>query len=164
MTLHLGERMLHDLQQIVGEECWAVVGGEGTGSVISLNIGARTLRTRPLHNPHLTELSRLHTAAYTLMIWCPWRIDSLSKVIAGSHMLNANDGPMVSGLKEICGNRIVNVVCAAPAYDMTIHFENRRSLVVHCSDIDLPDDRCYSFGTPRGDYGVYFDGKVVREE
>lgn len=44
------------------------------GSVISLKIGARTLRRKPVNNPHLTDLVRRYESAYSLMLWCPWRV------------------------------------------------------------------------------------------
>lgn len=158
--MDLYQRLTGELHALVGEECWGAVGGEGTGSVILLSIGARTLRARPVRNPHLSELCRLYDPASSLRVRCPWRIDSPSKVIAGSHMSNANDGPMVRGLQEICGQKIVAVLCPAPAYDLTIHFENRRSLVVHCSAIGVDYDDCYSLGTPSGWYTVGFDGDL----
>ncbi|NVD73742.1 hypothetical protein HUX88_24865 [Duganella sp. BJB1802] len=164
MMMRLGERLSCSVDATVGEECWGVVGGEGTGSVILLSIGERFLRRRPLTNPHLSELCRFYDAAYSLRIMCPWRIDSPSKVVAGSHMCNANDGPMVEGLKEICGQKILTVLCLAPAYDITIHFENQMTLMVHCSDIDCNYDEFYSFGTPSGYYVVGPDGNISFEE
>lgn len=162
--MDLKEILLHAIQDIVAEECWGVVGGEGTGSVILLSIGAQIPRPRPLSNPHLSELCRHHEGAYSLRIMCPWRIDSPSQVIAGSHMSNANDGPMVSGLEEICGEKIVAVICTFPGLDLTIQFENQRSLVIHCTEIGWDYDECYSFGTPKGYYSVGFDGEVSFEE
>jgi hypothetical protein len=164
VTMHMKEMLLLAIQNIVGEECWAAVGGEGTGSVILLSMGAQILRPRPIRNPHLSELCRLYDSAYSLRIRCPWRIDSPSQVISGSHMSNANDGPMVRGLEEICGEKIVAVICTAPAFDVTIEFENQRSLVIHCTEIGWEYDACYSLGTPGGYYSVGFDGDVSFEE
>ena len=157
---YISEMLLRELAAIVGEECWGVVGGEGTGSVILLSIGERTIRPRPLRNPHLSDLVRRYDSAYSLRIGCPWRIDSPSEVVSGSHMVNANDGPMVNGLASICGQNISAVVCCAPAFDLTIRFENQHALVIHCSEIDMAYDTCYSFGAPAGHYMVGFDGKV----
>ena len=65
---YVSEMLLRELSALVGEECWGVVGGEGTGSVILLHIGERTLRSRPIPNHHLTELVRRFDSAYTLRI------------------------------------------------------------------------------------------------
>lgn len=157
---NIGEMLLHDLSMIVGEECWGVTGGEGTGSVILLNIGARTLMQRPLKNPHLTELVRRYDSAYALRIRSPWRIDSALEVVSGSHLPNSNDGRMVQGLTTICGKIITSVSCSAPGFDLTIEFDNQHSLVIHCSEIGWGYDDCYSFGSPPGYYSVGFDGDV----
>src|SRR5450830_404551 len=148
---------LQALAALVGEECWGVTGGEGSGSVISLDIGARTLRGRPIPNPHLSELVRHYDSAYSLLILGQWRIDAARKIVSGSHLSNANDGPMVRGLAAIRGQIITSVSCAGPAYDLRIGFDNDHALVVHCSAIGLPGDRSYSFGTPAGHYTVHLD-------
>jgi hypothetical protein len=161
--MYIHYAFLRALSALIGEECWGVVGGEGTGSVISLNIGARTIRSKPLNNPHLSDLVRRYNSAYTLMLYCPWRIDSLSKVVSGSHMSNANDGPMVRGYASICGQTIQAVTCSGPAFDLRLDFENRHSLVVHCSSIDEHEGNCYTFGTPTGWFAVEPDGQLTLE-
>jgi hypothetical protein len=151
------------LSGLVGEECWGVVGGEGTGSIISLKIGARILRAKPHSNPHLSDLVRQNESAYTLLLYCPWRIDSLSNVVSGSHMSNANDGPMVRGYASICGQKIKAVNCCPPAFDLKLDFENEHSLVIHCSAFGMDGDVCYMFGTPQGWFSVGLDGCLAVE-
>jgi hypothetical protein len=161
--MYLQDAFLRDLSVLVGEECWGVVGGGGTGSVISLAIGARTLRRKPVNNPHLSDFVRRYDSAYSLMLWCAWRIDSKSDVVSGSHMSNSNDGPMVLGNKSICGQRIKAVNCSGPAFDLRLDFENQHSLVIHCGAIGKDYEECYTFGTPRGHYSVGLDGELTFE-
>ncbi|WP_147328081.1 MULTISPECIES: hypothetical protein [unclassified Duganella] len=161
--MSLRDAFLRDLSTLSGEECWGVVCGEGSGSVLGLNIGARTPKQKPVNNPHLSELVRRYDCAYSMLIWCPWRIDSESKVIAGSHMPNANDGPMVVGSQSICQQRITGVTYSSPAFDLRLNFENRYSLVIHCSAIGKNYEVCYSFGTPLGHYSVDLDGNLSFE-
>ncbi len=158
--MSLSDSLLRDLSTLIGEECWGVVCGDGSGSVLGLDIGVRTLKRKPTNNPHLSELVRLYDGAFSLLVWCPWRIDSDSKVVAGSHMANANDGPMVNGSQAICGQRIVAVTCSSPAFDLRLDFENRHSLVIHCGAIGKDYEDCYSFGTPLGHYGIDLDGEL----
>ena len=160
---HLTQILLRDLFAILGEECWGVVGGEGTGSVILLHIGVRTLRAKPVRNPYLSDFVRRYDSAYTLRIMCPWRIDSPTEVVAGSHMPNSNDGPMVKGFESICGKTVTSVSCSAPAFDLILKFDNLYSLVIQCSSIGWDSKKCYSFGTPAGHYVVALDGKIVFE-
>jgi hypothetical protein len=161
--MSLRDALLRDLSALVGEECWGVVCGEGSGSVLGLRIGVRTLKPKPINNPHLSELVQLYDGAYSMLLWCPWRIDSDSKVVAGSHMSNANDGPMVNGSQSICGQRITAVTCFTPAFDLRLDFENKHSLVIHCSAIGKDYEDCYSFGTPVGHYGIDLDGELSFE-
>ena len=161
--MSLCDALLRDLSALIGEECWGAVCGEGTGSVLGLDIGVRTLKRRPTNNPHLTELVRLYDGTYSFLIWCSWRIDSISKVVAGSHMSNVNGGPMVEGSQSICGQRIMAVTCSAPAFDLRLDFENRHSLVIHCSAIGWNYEDCYSFGTPDGYYRIDLDGELSFE-
>lgn len=158
--MSLQEAFLSELSALVGEECWGVVGGGGTGSVISLKIGARTLKHKPLNNPHLSDLVRKYDSAYSLMLWCPWRIDSNSNVVSGSHMENSNEGPMIRGYKSILGQKITTVTCSAPAFDLRLEFANRHTLLVHCSSIGKAYEECYTFGTPPGHYRVSLDGEL----
>ena len=161
--MHLRDAFLRDLLALVGEECWGIVGGEGTGSVIALRIGTRTLRQTPISNSHLSDLVRRYDSAYSLLLWCPWRIDSDSRVVSGSHMPNAKNGPMVVGSRSICGQRITAATCAGPAFDLRLDFENQHSLVIHCSTIGKDYDECYAFGTPLGHYSVSLDGELAFE-
>lgn len=161
--MDIDDAFLEALSALVGEECWGVVGGEGTGSIISLNIGARTPRSIPLKNPHLSDLVRQNESAYTLMIYCPWRVDSMSKVVSGSHMSNANNGPMVRGYGSICGQAIKAVICSGPAFDLRLDFENGHSLMIHCSAFGMDEDECYMFGTPQGWFTVGLDGRLTSD-
>ena len=153
---------LDALAALVGEECWGIVGGEGTGSIVSLKIGTRTPRARPLSNPHLSDLVRRYDSAYKLMLYCPWRIDALSQVVSGSHLSNANDGPMVRGYAPLLGQKIEAVTCRGPAFDLRLDFA-QHSLHVFCSAIGSDDDECYTFGTPHGWFKVALDGQVSFE-
>jgi hypothetical protein len=161
--MSLRDALLRDLSALVGEECWGVVCGEGSGSVLGLRMGVRTLKRKPANNPHLSELVRLYDSAYSMLIWRSWRIDAESEVVAGSHMSNANDGPMVSGSQTICGQRITAVNCSTPAFDLRLDFENKHSLVIHCSAIGRDYEDCYSSGTPLGHYGVALNGELSFE-
>lgn len=162
--MHLDESFLQDLSNLTGEECWGVTGGEGTGSMISLDIGKRTVRAKPMRNPHLTELVRCYESAYQLLLYCPWRIESSSEVFSGSHMSNQNDGPMVRGLEVIRGKTIQTITCSRPAFDLQIQFEGGISLVIHCSLIGMDEDECYVFKGKLGWYSVGFDGKLALEK
>jgi hypothetical protein len=69
--MSLCDALLRDLSALIGAECWGIVCGEGSGSVLGLDIGIRTLKRKPTNNPHLSELVRLYDGACSLLVWCP---------------------------------------------------------------------------------------------
>ncbi len=75
-------------------------------------------------------------------------------------MLNSKDGPMVCGFASICGQKIVAVYCSGPSFDLRLDFDNKHTLVVHCSSIDEPRDNYYTFGTPTGWFAVSSNGHL----
>ena len=56
------------LRQFIALPCWAVVAGEGTGSMVSLAFGDKTRRDKPLENIHLAEDYRLYSSGYSIFI------------------------------------------------------------------------------------------------
>ena len=75
-------------------------------------------------------------------------------------MSNENDGPMVSGLQYIRGEKVLAVTCSAPACDLRIMFVNGVDLVVHCSQIGMDNETCYSLNGPSGVFSVGSDGEI----
>jgi hypothetical protein len=108
----------------------------------------------------LSDLVRRYDSAYSMLIRCPWRIDSSVAVVVGSHMPNDNDGPMVARSRAICGHGIIAVTCEGPAFDLRLDFDNGHAIVLSCCSIGNDYDQCYSFGTPAGHYRVALDGVV----
>ena len=147
-----------ELSNLLGKECWGIVGGVGTGSVISLSIGKKIEKTVPSKNPHLSEIVRRYNSEYSIMISCPWRIESKTKILCGSHHRNESDGPYSKSFMQIIGKTISNIRCESPAYDLKLVFGNELSLIIHCSSIGMDEEECYSFGTPLGWFTVQLDG------
>jgi len=95
------------------------------------------------------------------MIHCPWRIETKTNILSASFMLNNNNGIMVEGLKEISGTTIKNVICASPAYDLRLEFSNETNLIVHCSNIGMDYNKCYSFNSLKNWYTVNYGGEIT---
>jgi len=154
---------IESLNNLIGMECWGVTGGEGTGTVISLNIGDKILRKKPSENPHLPELVAKYESSHGFMLHSPWRIESSTEIFSGSHMPNDNNGAMVNGLKKILGTTIKSVMCNKPAYDLRIEFSNEINLIVHCSNIGMDENECYSFKSLQNWYTVNYGGEITFE-
>lgn len=154
------EDFRNEVKNLSGKECWGVVGGPGTGSVISLSIGEKYPSKNPSKNTFLSDLVRSNDSEYSLLVSCPWRIEDSSEILCGSHHTNDNDGPYQSGFERIVGSNIIETYCSAPALDLRLDFSNGVALSVFCAEIGIDDDECYAFGTPNGWFTVFFDGRI----
>ncbi len=159
----LWDQFNEDLESMIGKECWAITGGEGTGSVISLNIGGRYPRDRPLRNPHVSELVRHFTAEYNLIIYSPWRVESSDAVLCGSHHSNDIDGPYQATFEQVISHKLIDIQCASPSLDLKLLFERDISLSVFCALIGMDDDECYVFDSSSCWYSIGFDGKISKD-
>ena len=153
-----------EISKLPGKECWGVVGGAGTGTVISLSIGDKYPKKVPSKNSYLSEVVRNNSSEYSLLVECPWRIESSTEVICGSHHTNEIDGPYLSSFRQITGVCIESVECNSPAFDLKLALSNGLILQINCCSIGADDNECYSFGTPKGWFGVCFDGVVNPEQ
>jgi hypothetical protein len=138
------------LMSLKGQECWAVVAGEGTGSHISLDFGKRIERARALRNPRLSEAVRRFTGEYGLFVRnCSWRLTVNAAIICTSRTPNDNDGVMVGGLQSLVGQFVRGAQADGPTYDLIIDFSDggRLQLFCDCFDQDRDGDN-YSFYAP----------------
>ena len=162
--MKLTEFFLNELQNLVGLECWGITGGEGTGSIITIDVGEKILRGKPLQNSHLSPLVKKYNSSFGFMLHSPWRIYSKEVTISGSHMTNERNGKMITGLDSLLKKTITKVECTKPAFDLTIEFSSNIKLVVYCANIDMPYTECYTFHSPKGWFEVVYDGKLSFEE
>ena len=152
-----------EVSKLPGKECWGVVGGVGSGSIISLSIGDKYPKAVASKNRHLSEIVRNNDSEFSLLIECPWRIESSAEVLCGSHHSNEKGGRYLSSFKQITGIRIESIECNAPAFDLKVLFSNGITLIANCCSIGVDENECYSFGTPKGWFSVCFDGVVSLE-
>ncbi|MCX4028565.1 hypothetical protein H0A36_14535 [Endozoicomonas sp. SM1973] len=160
----LEKTFLDELSKLKGKECWGIVGGAGTGSIISLNIGEKYLRNNPLKNTFLSDLVRRYESEYGFMLHCPWRIDHDNYVLCGSYHSNELDGPYQEVFSQVIGNKITNIICEPPAFDLKLCFENLVSINIYCTNTGIDYDECYSFKSPIGWFEVGYNGRLSFEE
>src|SRR5690242_284038 len=79
------------LERLVGEECWAIIGGKGTGTVILLDLGAKLPRDVEVDNPALSDEERKFEAPYSVHVWCSWRVEVEGRVV-GSAIVVPEEG------------------------------------------------------------------------
>ena len=157
----------HALEQLVGKECWSVVAGEGTGSMVSLDFGRKQRRKTAVRNRHLTRTQREFEGEFDLFIQgCAWRLEEPRKVICSSMSDNANDGPMVAGLERLDEQKVLRVVIDYPGYDLALTFEGAEgelTLRLFCDQADREGEADnYSFFSPKMAWAVG-PGSVLRK-
>lgn len=97
------------LSELVGKECWSVIAGPGTGSMVTLAFGEKIRRTRPIKNPSLSEEQRQFEGEFVVFIkdayWCLYQC---GQQLCTSNESNEIDGPLLSGLRQLVGKPIIS--------------------------------------------------------
>ena len=153
--------------KLVGKPLWAIVAGEGTGSILNLYLGEKLKRTNPLRNPHLSEDVRKNDSEFGIMIYCSWRVENCSEVICGSGESDEDVGFMLEGL-EILQNKTVQSVHLDKILDLCICFEDNLKLKlfrdVGSKDKDVEDDLYFIIITKKEvAYSVSENGKIYED-
>lgn len=154
----------NNIKRLIGQNCWSMTAGEGTGSNIALDFGRKILRKTEIKNDYLSEDQRKYRGEFSLYITCSWRLDSHSGVICGSKEPNQNNGPMIEGLKRIVTKRIIDIDIISPAFDLIIQFDDRLTLRIFCDETD-PNDEFdnYSLFTPEYIYTIANRSNLITE-
>lgn len=152
------------LNNFVGQPCWGIVAGKGTGSVISLHFGNKIPSPLPINNPHLSNDLQKYEGEMILFIQCVWRIDSEVEVICGCWEDNTKDGSMLKGLQNIVEQKVESIELSLPAWDLAIHFSNLITLKIFCDQTDLSNTADnYNLFLPKIIYTVSPKGKLEQE-
>jgi len=167
MKMNTLQKFAIDLQKIAGLPCWAVIAGKGTGTRVSLQIGAKVKRGKPARNPHLSGAAREFTGEYCLFIMdCSWRLDAEKEVLCSSRSSSNLDGSeMLIGLRKIIGEQIVEVRVTPPAHDLVLYFRNGCTLHLFVDGVDK-NEGCdnYVFFAKETNYVVKSKGLVAEEK
>ncbi|WP_308986804.1 hypothetical protein [Thalassobacterium sedimentorum] len=157
--------MLKAINILHGEECWSCVAGKGTGSIFSLQFGDRVPRVRALNNPHLTEEEKNFDSDMSIMVWSSWNLKRQGAIICNSESNNANDGPMVQGLKELIGKKVESIHAEDPTEQIALSFEGGYDLKIFCDGFQTygSDSENYTLFLPEVSYSATTDGNIERE-
>jgi hypothetical protein len=138
-----------ELSKMIGRRCWSIVAGPGTGSVVSLGLGDKVRRTKPLTNSHLSYDQRMFESEFEIFIESFWRLDGPSQVICGGWDDNRPEGPMLTGLRRLEGKELLDSHVSDPGLDLVLCFEDDLRLRVFCDQINEADQGDnYSVVTP----------------
>lgn len=152
------------LSDLVGAECWSVVAGAGTGSVILLQIGEKLPRDKVIPNPHLSEDARRFDGEFHLYVEAVWRLDSHKGVVCGAWDDNRAGGPMLKGLSRLRGSIVESFDLEEVGMDLVFKFSNNLKLKIFCDQLNEADQGDnYTLGT-QGDSYIVGRRSILRWE
>jgi hypothetical protein len=151
------------LERIVGEECWAIIAGPGTGTVILLDLGAKLPRVEEVDNPNLSEDECKFEAPYSIQVWCAWRVEVAGRVVGSAVALPETGWWERSGLAQVRGRRLTSFELSMPIPDLRLHFGDVTLSMF--ADTLSEDDRDCAFTVRTSDdvYVVFANGDLQRE-
>ena len=104
---------------LIGQRCWYVSAGGVTWPSFKLVCGDMIPR-EPLRNQAHPEAFRNHRGSVQLLVWCSWRLQTESTVLASSD--EGESG--AKGLDALVGTTVTEVRCSAPAWDLALTFSS----------------------------------------
>jgi hypothetical protein len=140
------EELEQALRRLVGLPCWNLQAG-AIGSLMSLHIGEKIPLNKPLPYPN-TQLSpdeHKYRGEYVLYVEdCPWRLDGTDAVIASWTDSGAPDSPLITGTRQLIGQRIEGLDLIRPGLDLILYFSNGLTLRVFPDQSDPDEGDNYS--------------------
>jgi hypothetical protein len=134
--------VLHDppvpFHLLLGQPCWAVAAGAGTGSLLSLHFGRKLPRIPPINNPAVTPELRNHEGEAVLFIECRWSVTSKAKALFDTDG-DGSAAAMTKAAKRLAGASVRQVNVEIPPRAFSLHFDNGLTLGVTADDPD-PED------------------------
>jgi hypothetical protein len=118
------------VQRLIGQVCWYVSAGGVTWPSFVLVCGDLLPRHTPLENQEHPEQFRNNRGSYELLVWCSWRLQTDSAVLATS-----DEGTASSRLLgALTGAAVTDAICSAPAWDLMLSFSNGMAIQVFCDN------------------------------
>lgn len=122
-----------------GNECWSIIGGAGTGSVVSLAFGAKVRLKRPRRNPTLSMEERLFEGERSLIVYCDWRLQAENRILSSSQSTTVDGELDLGAFLDIKNKIVANIGFSSRLHDLKIEFENGIVFSIFC-DLPLGDD------------------------
>ena len=113
-----------------GQQVWFINGGGAAGSTFSLSLGKKSLRTKALQNPSVSEEFRLFQGEFSLYVWSTWRLES-HDAVASSDQDFDQARPL---LQTLAGQRVTDVVVDGRCLDLRLILGNL-NLRVFCDHV-----------------------------
>ena len=133
------------LAEFVGLECWGVTAGTGAGSHVSIDLGGKILRLKPLKNPIVSDLVRDYVSEFSVFVEnCDWRLESSERVLCSSKNDNREGQEMLVGLGNLLGCVTERLESNCPGHDLNIYFSKSIVLRLFCDSCSEEEGDNYS--------------------
>jgi hypothetical protein len=146
------------LKKMVGEVCWAIIAGPGNGSAILLDLGEKTLHDHDLSNTALSGEERRFEAAYSIHVWCSWRVEKGGQVVGSAAAIPEEGWWERSGLARIKGRYLTDFDLGTPIPDFRLHFDDVTLSLFVDTLSESDSDSAFSVRTPDGRFVVFANG------
>jgi hypothetical protein len=152
------------LTGVRGRECWSVIGGAGSGSVVSLRFGAKIRSKRPLRNPALSLEERNFEGERSLIIYCDWRLEAGGAILSSSQNTNDYGDLEMTPFDGVKNNTVTDIAFSSPMHDLRIEFSSGIALSIFCDLAVRGDgDSNYVMFNPLTCISVTTQGKLIVE-
>jgi hypothetical protein len=149
------------LAALSGLECWSVIAGSGTGSVVSLGFGARVPARRFSGNQNLSLEERQFEPEFLLYVEAAWRLEDEHGVLV-TWSEAASGAAWLDQLEKLRGRDVKTAEVRSAGLDLEVRFEGGFTYSVFCDQ--GPEDDNYSILTPRHVVAVGPRSHVVVEK
>lgn len=136
------------LSKMIDMPCWAIVAGEGTGSMVLMSFGKKFLRKIPVDNDTLSHNAKNFDAELSLFITnAEWQLLNLkdNSLICDCFSSNKKNGEMDRGLSQLIDKKVKSTVLDWNCKDFEIDFEGELKLCVISSNDQKTDETSYKF-------------------
>lgn len=148
------------LERMRGHLCWSMIGISG-GSMFTLDFGDKVNKKIVVSNDKLREDQRNFRGEYTLFVRSAgWRLYHDKKCLCHCNDSNANDGPMVMGLRRLEGKKLLHYECGTLPAELALTFAEGYQLVLGDWEGVKPEDPAYALFGDGLCVGVRMDGDV----
>lgn len=138
------------LSKMAGLDCWGVVAGAGTGSMITFDFGRHIRIDPPLRNQRISSELRNFHGEYSIFVeGCAWRLEKAEVIVCGSR-----DDEELIGIElenSLVGAKLMSAKLCNRALDLNLSFHTGYLLRLFCDQTSAPEGlNNYSVRSPLG--------------
>ena len=136
-------------EALMGQVCWGIAAGAGTGSHVAMHFGPKQKRNRVISNPNLSDDLRSHEGSLILFVECEWSLMSRGQNVCDSDSDNAAQGPMIRGLQRLVGAQVVSIFSSRKFDLVAVNFSKGLRLFLAASALPAQQHENYALSLPQ---------------